>query len=95
MLHVDNPEVRTLFEPESEPALFTDERDLCDKIDHYLTQPELRVAMIERAYQKAVPAYSYDARAEVMSGAILAVLEKQGAAEKGPRDLLRRTPEAV
>jgi hypothetical protein len=86
MLHIDNPEVRTLFEPDLEIGLFTDERDLCEKIEHYLARPELRGAMIERAYRKAVPAYSYDARAEVVSGAILVALEKSGsqsAVERG------------
>jgi spore maturation protein CgeB len=66
MLHIDNEEVRDLFEPGKEIDVFGSEEELCEKIAHYLAHPKLRSDMIERAYARAVPAYSYDARAKRM-----------------------------
>jgi spore maturation protein CgeB len=66
MLHIDNDEVRDLFEPGKEIDVFGSEEELCEKIAHYLAYPKLRSDMIERAYARAVPAYSYDARAKRM-----------------------------
>lgn len=63
MLHVDNPEVRSLFEVGSEIDVFATPRELADKIRFYLGKPELRAQMIERAYARCVPAYGYEARA--------------------------------
>lgn len=64
MLHVDNEEVRDLFEPGSEIDVFSTGEQLSNQIDFYLARPELRSKMIERAYRRCVPAYSYDARAQ-------------------------------
>lgn len=63
MLHIDNDEVRDMYEVGEEIDVFNNADELCEKIDYYLKHPEKRRAMIERAYQRAVPAYSYDARA--------------------------------
>ncbi len=70
MLHIDNHEVRSLFEPGSEIGVFTSEDDLVQKIKAYLADPRLRAEMIERAYARCVPAYSYDNRAHSILEAI-------------------------
>lgn len=70
MLHVDNAEIRTLFEPESEIGLFSTPDELARSIRHYLARPDLRRAMTERAYARAVPAYSYAARAKEIDALI-------------------------
>ena len=38
------------------------------KIDFYLANDKLREEMVEKAYQRCVPAYSYDERAKVIAG---------------------------
>jgi glycosyltransferase involved in cell wall biosynthesis len=70
MLHIDNEEVRSLFEPGTEIDVFETSEVLCEKIRYYLARPALRRDMIERAYARCVPAYSYDSRAEVISSLI-------------------------
>ena len=66
MLHVDNEEVRQLYMPGEEIDVFGNEESLYQQIDFYLNNPEMRERMIERAYKKCVPAYSYDARAATL-----------------------------
>lgn len=80
MLHIDNPEVRTLYEPGTEIDVFRSPEELCEKIRYYLPQPELRREMIERAYVRCVPAYSYDARAEVIASAMSLAAPERSAA---------------
>jgi spore maturation protein CgeB len=63
MLHIDNAEVRGLYDVPSEIDTFSTPQEMCEKIDHYLARPRQRAEMIERAYRRAVPAYSYDSRA--------------------------------
>ena len=70
MLHIDNDEVRGLFKPGREIDVFSTPEELCKKIRNYLAQPESRAAMIERAFARCVPDYSYDARAGVIAAAI-------------------------
>lgn len=70
MLHIDNDEVRGLFKPGAEIDVFVTAEELCDKITYYLARPELRREMIERAYVRCVPAYSYDTRARVIADSI-------------------------
>jgi hypothetical protein len=70
MLHIDNDEVRGLFEPGKEIDVFADEAQLCDRIEYYLARPDLRRDMIERAFARCVPAYSYDARAKIIAAMI-------------------------
>jgi len=67
MLHIDNREVRELFERGREIDTFADENELIEKIVYYLARPELRHEMIERAYARGVPAYGYKARAAALS----------------------------
>ncbi len=63
MLHIDNAEVHEFFEAGSEIDTFATADELCDKVRHYLDRPDLRAAMIERAFARCVPAYGYAARA--------------------------------
>lgn len=70
MLHIDNEEIRSLFTPEQEIGVFSTQSGLCEKLAYYLERPELRAAMIERAFARCVPAYSYDARAVEIGRAI-------------------------
>lgn len=63
MLHIDNPEIRTLFEPGGEIDVFANAQQLARLIRHYLAEPDRRRAMTERAHTRAVPAYGYSARA--------------------------------
>jgi len=66
MLHVDNEEVRTLFKPEKEIGVFSDTDSLAEQIEYYLSNEPDRFNCIENAYQRCVPAYSYDTRAKSM-----------------------------
>ncbi len=63
MLHIDNTEIRTLFEPDTEIGVFATPEELAQSVRRYLAEPELRRAMTERAFARAVPAYGYAARA--------------------------------
>lgn len=63
MLHIDNPEIRGFFEVDREIDVFSSPEELHQKVQFYLSRPELRLAMIERAYSRAVPAYGYAHRA--------------------------------
>ena len=64
MLHIDNEEVREFFTPGEEIDVFSSPEELADKIRFYLDRPELRAQMIERAYSRSVPDYSYAKRAK-------------------------------
>ena len=70
MLHIDNAEVRNLFEPGTEIDVFATPEQLAERITYYLARPELRRKMIERAAQRCVPAHSYDERARAIIAAI-------------------------
>lgn len=85
MLHVDNPEVRTLFEPDREIGVFSTPHELCGRIRYYLERPELRLAMARRAYARAVPAYSYDVRAAELAALIEDKLAAWGSAQARQR----------
>jgi len=67
MLHIDNDEVRSFYEVGKEIDAFNNIDELCDKIEYYLAHDQEREAMIERAYCRCVPAYSYDERARTIS----------------------------
>lgn len=64
MLHIDNDEVRELFEAGVEIDVFRSREELVDKIQFYLSRPDLRARMVERAFNRCVPAYSYRTRAQ-------------------------------
>ncbi len=91
MLHIDNAEVRCLFKPGREIDVFASEDGLIEKIEYYLPRATLRCDMIERAYRRCVPAYGYDARAEVISRRMMALLESRAGnssiAHEGTRGL--------
>lgn len=63
MLHIDNEEVRSLYEPGKEIDVFSTPEELNEKIAFYLDHPEERMRIADAGYKRAVPAYSYDARA--------------------------------
>lgn len=77
MLHIDNEEVRGFFTPGEEIDVFSTPEELADKIKFYLARPELRARMIERAWRRCVPAYSYAARAKQIVDLIEERLEKR------------------
>lgn len=70
MLHVDNAEIRQLYEVGEEIDVFCSADDLCDKIRFYLENEPIRIQMIENAYRRCVPAYSYDQRAREIASFI-------------------------
>lgn len=63
MLHADNAEIRQLYDVGQEIDVFTTVEDLAEKIRFYLAHEEIRAQMVEKAYLRCVPAYSYDQRA--------------------------------
>jgi spore maturation protein CgeB len=63
MLHVDNEEIRQLYDVGQEIDVFSSADDLCEKIRFYLDNDSIRLQMVEKAYHRCVPAYSYDQRA--------------------------------
>ncbi len=71
MLHVDNEEIREFYKPGVEIDVFASPEELADKIKFYLRRPDLRAKMIERAFQRCVPNYSYIARARYISSFLL------------------------
>lgn len=70
MLHIDNTEVRELYDVGTEIDVFADAEALCERVGHYLDHPDERAAMIERAHARAVPAYSLHARAREIEALI-------------------------
>lgn len=64
MLHIDNPEIRSLYEPGREIDVFADPDGLRAKVAHYLSHDAQRQAIAEAGHARAVPAYSLHARAE-------------------------------
>ncbi|MEK6637265.1 MAG: glycosyltransferase [Pseudomonadota bacterium] len=63
MLHVDNEEIRTLFNAGTEIELFSNSAEAIAKIEYYLAHPDQRIAIAQNGYRRCVPAYSLDARA--------------------------------
>jgi len=63
MLHIDNEEVRTLFEPGREVELFANPEELAAKIGQYLADEPARRSIAYAGHARTVPAYSYHARA--------------------------------
>jgi spore maturation protein CgeB len=79
MLHIDNDEVRNLFDVPGEIDTFATPDEMFAKIEYYLARPRERGEMIDKAYRRAVPAYSYDSRAREV-----AELVKQTAGKTSP-----------
>jgi spore maturation protein CgeB len=74
MLHVDNDEVRALYEPGREIDVFTGEEQLIERIGHYLANEAERATIAEAGHARCVPAYSLETRA----GEIAALLRERG-----------------
>lgn len=71
MLHIDNDEVRELFEVGAEIDVFSSAEELSDKVKYYLDKPSIRQRMTERAYARCVPAYGHVSRAMAITKAML------------------------
>ena len=67
MLHIDNAEIRSLYDVGGEIDTFATPKEAAEKIDFYLASPERRLAIAQAGFDRAVPAYSYDARAAAMA----------------------------
>jgi len=63
MMHVDNAEVRALYEAGREVALFSGKAELIDRVGYYLEHEEERRAIAQAGHERCVPAYSLNARA--------------------------------
>jgi spore maturation protein CgeB len=70
MLHVDNSEIRSLYQVGREIDVFTDVTDLKCKIHHYLTNDKERAQVAERGHRRCVPAYSLSQRAHEIASLI-------------------------
>jgi len=64
MLHVDNDEVRALYEPGREIDVFAGDAQLIERIGHYLAHEPQRAAIAEAGHTRCVPGYSLERRAE-------------------------------
>ena len=67
MLHVDNDEVRSLFDVPGEIDTFVSPADLLEKIRYWLANPVEREAVAARGHARAVPAYSYVERGKALA----------------------------
>lgn len=63
VIHRRTDFVKTVFDEETEMAMYGDADELADKIDYFLSRHELRSRMASAAHARAVPACSLDARA--------------------------------
>lgn len=71
MLHIDNEEVRTLFDVTREFDVFSDASQLLDKVRHYLSNDAQRQIIANAGHARAVPAYSLHARAYQLTNEIV------------------------
>lgn len=67
MLHVDNDEVRSLYDVPREIETFTTVDNCAAKIRYWLAHPEEREAVAARGHARAVPAYGYATRARELA----------------------------
>jgi spore maturation protein CgeB len=75
MLHIDSEEVREFFKVGEEIDVFSSPEELADKARFYLARPDLRQRMIDRAYERCVPAYGNEARAAQINGHLSHLVE--------------------
>lgn len=75
MLHIDSEEVRSLYRPGEEIGVFATTEEMHARIAHHLDRPDERIAIAAAGHRRAVPAYSYDARAAELMALIEARLE--------------------
>ncbi len=59
MLHIDNDEIRSLYDVPSEIDTFASPEELIAKCRYWLANPVERQAVAARGHARAVPAYSY------------------------------------
>lgn len=90
MLHIDSQEIREFFTPGEEIDVFSTPEELADKIKFYLARPDLRATMIERAYARAVPVYSYGTVARTIQTLLEQRLNLASATRQGTRTTLLR-----
>lgn len=70
MLHIDNEEVRTLYEPGREIDVFTTPESLCERIGYYLNNEDRRLEIARAGTARCTPAYSLDARATALAACL-------------------------
>ena len=70
MLHIDNDEVRSLYDVPGEIDTFTSPEDLVAKVRYWLAHPEERAAVAARGHARAVPAYSYVERGRELAALV-------------------------
>lgn len=71
MLHVDNDEVRALYEPGREIDVFTGNEQLIERIGYYLANEGQRAAIAEAGHARCVPAYSLETRAREIAAVLI------------------------
>lgn len=88
MLHVDNDEVRSLYEPGREIDTFSGEEQLIERIAHYLANEQQRAAMTAAGHARCVPTYSLTQRAAEIAGTMTdrGLLAATGVPEDGMPD---------
>jgi spore maturation protein CgeB len=70
MLHVDNDEIRSLYDVPSEIDTFASPDELIAKVGYWLARPDERQAVAARGHARAVPAYSYFERGRELAALI-------------------------
>lgn len=73
-IHRRSEEISLYYDEDSEVPLYNDAEELADKVGHYLGHHEERREMAAAAHARAVPAYSFDARAREITDHIRAEL---------------------
>jgi spore maturation protein CgeB len=58
----DTPAIRDVFDPTTEVAYFESQKEMLERIDHFLAQPELRNAMAAKAQTRAHAQHTYEHR---------------------------------
>ncbi|WP_162789509.1 glycosyltransferase [Altererythrobacter sp. ZODW24] len=70
MLHVDNAEIRELYDVGTEIDVFSSIEEMAEKVTYYLERPDLRRTMTAKAMERTIPEYSYATRAREMLAAL-------------------------
>ncbi|MEO6247483.1 MAG: glycosyltransferase [Sphingomicrobium sp.] len=81
MLHIDNEEVRSLYQVPEEIDVFANAAELIAKTRYYLEHAHEREAIAARGHARAVPAYSYSSRAAEVAAIIEPLLKSRGRAD--------------
>lgn len=74
MLHIDNPQIRTLFAAGSECATFANGGELVERIRHFLAHPDERRAIAQAGHERALRDHSYWKRVQSMTRALNDIL---------------------